>query len=411
MRERIYFLLIIILLINGCVSSSQIKERATSPATSEVKIDTATPPELLSTSFVTSTPMTVRVQEPVLVNRFVFLYDYLEIRDLYFVDKDTGWAIGHTQWWEDSVSSIACCKPRIFNTTDGGVSWSEINTDIISGLFNSIIFTDSTTGYIVGQEYFFDNSKALILRTNDGGKNWRRVDSAQQNGKLNYVMVTENNQFWSVGEDYNNSQNSRQSLILRSRDGFSWKVQKHPTEISGKLMAIDFSSDKVGYAVGYIGIHDAVPYIIKTIDAGESWEILAFPYNFGRLLDVTFLDDVTGYIIGQFGETGSIAITNDGGKSWTFKDLEPDIELSWLIESNNRFVIFGNCWHSWACNNLIGLFEGNEFIPFETLALPNETITAVGNPLDDGSITFITNAKPETWDAKYETAFYRYNVP
>jgi hypothetical protein len=29
----------------------------------------------------------------------------------------------------------------------------------------------------------------------------------------------------------------------------------------------------------------------------------------------------------------------------------------------------------------------------------------------DGSITFFTNTKPETWDTKYETTFYRYNVP
>ncbi len=123
------------------------------------------------------------------------------------------------------------------------------------------------------------------------------------------------------------------------------------------------------------------------------------------------MDEVTGYVIGQFGETSSIAITNDGGESWAIKNLEPDMESIWFTESSNRFVIFGNCWQSSACDNLIGLFDGQEFYPFETLALPNETNTAVGNPLDDGSIAFFTNTKPETWDAKYETAFYRYNVP
>ena len=409
-----YTVLTLILLTSGCAIPSQVEPEPTVLVTNDVVsiVASPTPPESLPTFIPTATVESVHLQEPVLVTKFIFPSDYLKINDLYFIDENNGWAVGRLDWYEPSVSSIACCKPKIFNTTDGGKNWKESETGITSGIINSITFVDSMTAYAVGQEFFFgiDTTaapNATILKTIDGGNSWVRVDGKKMSGALLQVITTNDHQIWSVGMGLDGPQ----SLILRSTDGLSWKIQKHPSETSGKLIAIDFSSDKVGYAVGYIGLDDAVPYIIKTIDAGESWEVLSFPYKFGRLLDVTFSDDVNGYVIGEFGEISSIAITNDGGLSWIFKNLEPDIVPNWFTESNNRVVIFGNCWHTSTCKNLIGLFDDNEFFPFETLTLPTETITAVGNPMNDGSITFVTNTKSETWDAQYETIFYRYNVP
>ena len=407
MRELRYVILAIVLITSACSTSNVTNDFVSSPAP-------LPPLETLSsiTSTLTPTAKSTHYQEPVLVTKFVFPSDYLEINDLYFTDDDTGWAVGRLDWYDDSISSIRCCKPIIFNTTDGGRNWKEIDAGIFSGILNSIVFVDWMTAYAVGQEYIYGIDPAftpntIILKTTDSGASWVQVGEKQMSGALLQVITTNDRNIWSVGFGLDGPQ----SLILRSADGLSWKVQKHPSEIGGKLIAVDFPSDKVGYAVGYIGLSDAAPYIIKTIDGGENWEVLSFPSIFGRLLDVAFLDESTGYVIGQFSETSSIAITNDGGESWTFKNLEPDIEPSWLTESSNRFVIIGNCWHLEACNNLIGLFDGNDFYSFETLALPTETITAVGNPMADGSIIFFTNTKPETWDAKYETTFYRYNVP
>lgn len=407
MRGIRYVILAIVLITSAC-SAPNVPNDFVSSSTP------ATPLETLSSITPTLTPTAenTHYQEPVLVTKFVFPSDYLEINGLYFADDDNGWAVGRRDWFDDSTSSIRCCNPIIFNTTDGGRNWKEVDAGISSGILNSIVFVDSMTAYAIGQEYFYGidptfTPNTIVLKTTDGGVSWAQVGEKQMSGALLQVIKTNDRNIWSVGFGLDGPQ----SLILRSADGLSWKAQKHPSEIGGKLIAVDFPSDKVGYAVGYIGLSDATPYIIKTIDGGENWEALSFPSIFGRLLDVIFLNEVTGYVIGQFGETSSIAITNDGGESWAIKNLEPDMESSWFTESGNRFVIFGNCWQSSACDNLIGLFDGQEFYPFETLALPNEIITAVGNPMDDGSITFVTNAKPETGNAEYETTIYRYNVP
>lgn len=412
--RRIHSIVVAIVLISaGCSTPSQLETKPTLSATSEVisNVIAPTPSRLPPTSIPTPTIEIIQQQEPTLVTKYVFPYDYLTINDVYFVDENNGWAVGDLEWYEQSVSSIACCKPKLLNTTDGGISWAEVETGINSGILNSIVWTDAMTGYIVGQEAFFENARALILRTTDGGKSWKRVGGNQQKGRLNFVVTTQNNGFWSVGEDYSNSFDSRQSLILRSTDGLNWKNQEHPSQIGAELTAIAFPSEKVGYAIGFVGHDSPDPYIIKTLDGGDNWVELPNPFTTGRLLDMVFVNDATGYIVGHHGDTGLIAITNDGSENWIIDKWQSGVWLNWFTESKNRFIIFGNCTDTDSCNNLIGLFNGKELVPFETVTFPDETFMAVGNSMSDGNINFIVNTKPETWDATYQTTFYRYNVP
>ena len=413
MKRIRYILLAMVFITGSCSTPSQVETEPSFSATSDIisNLIFPTPSALPPTSIPTPTVEIVQQQEPTLVTKYVFPYDYLTINDVYFIDENNGWAIGNLEWYEQTVSSIACCQPKLFNTTDGGGNWIEVETGIASGLLNSIVWTDAKTGYIVGQESFFENSKALILRTIDGGKHWKRVGGNQQKGRLNFVVATQNNGLWGVGEDYSNSLDSRQSLILRSMDGLNWKTQIHPSQIGAELTAIAFPSEKVGYAIGFIGHDSPDPYIIKTLDGGDNWVELPTPFTTGRLLDMVFLNDVTGYIVGHHGDTSLIAITNDGAENWTIDMLQSGVWLHWFTESKNRFVILGNCADTDYCNNLIGLFNGKELFPFETVTFPDGNFTAVGNSMSDGNITFVVNTKPETWDAKYQTTFFRYNVP
>lgn len=130
-------------------------------------------------------------------------------------------------------------------------------------------------------------------------------------------------------------------LIIFSDDsGSTWTQASVPTQ--SDLVAVDFPSDLKGWAVGHDGV------ILATTDGGSTWvkqldglqagenfveyykamaesgvsdvgaalELTELNYRDGPALpylDVWFKDELTGFVVGGF---GNIAGTVDGGKSW-----------------------------------------------------------------------------------------------
>ena len=58
----------------------------------------------------------------------------------------------------------------LFRTTDGGVTWTRLNSGV-DQIIGSIAFADATTGVAVGGE----QGMGFILRTTDGGATWEQV--------------------------------------------------------------------------------------------------------------------------------------------------------------------------------------------------------------------------------------------
>jgi len=103
--------------------------------------------------------------------------------------------------------------------------------------------------------------------------------------------------------------------VLYSLDeGRSWTQVQVP--VSANLTAVYFVDERHGWAVG----HDDV--ILRTEDAGDSWELVNFgPDNNRPLLDVWFADENRGYAVGAY---GAIYASRDGGRSWTLEPFEPE---------------------------------------------------------------------------------------
>lgn len=130
-------------------------------------------------------------------------------------------------------------------------------------------------------------------------------------------------------------------LILFSRDaGSRWAQAQVP--VQSDLVAVDMASELKGWAVGHDGV------ILATTDGGATWikqldgrmageqfinyyrerleqgdsrveralELTELNYRDGPALpylDVWFRDELTGFVVGGF---GNIARTDDGGKTW-----------------------------------------------------------------------------------------------
>ncbi|MBN3788512.1 hypothetical protein G3N94_16625 [Burkholderia sp. Ac-20353] len=134
----------------------------------------------------------------------------------------------------------------------------------------------------------------------------------------------------------------RGDIVYSDDDGKSWKQASVP--VSTDLVALSFSSDKQGWAVGHGGV------VVHTSDAGATWvkqmdgarfSALTLDYyqkmadrdpspevrhayeqakalgtdgSTQALLDVHFDSDTTGFVVGTFNR---IFRTEDGGKTWT----------------------------------------------------------------------------------------------
>ncbi len=200
------------------------------------------------------------------------------IEDVYFVDKDYGWAIGHT-----FINS----RGTIFKTTNGGDDWSVSIFDNPNRLVTSC-FVSRMTGWIGGEG---------ILKTTDGGLTW-----IKQNDKfINSICFTDENNGWAVGN----------SQILNTTDaGTHWYLYNAGTIINNTFNSIIFINKQVGFIC-------ADGYIFKTKDSGKTWNKVSAPQK--EYYRVAFSDSLHGNAIGNNYTT---CRTTDGGDSWTEQKLD-----------------------------------------------------------------------------------------
>lgn len=150
-----------------------------------------------------------------------------------------------------------------------------------------------------------------ILETKDGGLSFTALDSGTHLALYDVGVVGE--KIWISGQE---------GLIVHSADGGkTFSPQKSGTE--NYLFAIHMLDEKRGFAVGDRST------LVETKDGGETWEARKVaPESAGEeeenpdlllamqdpiLYDVHFLDESTGWVVGEFGR---ILRTDDGGATW-----------------------------------------------------------------------------------------------
>ncbi len=137
-------------------------------------------------------------------------------------------------------------------------------------------------------------------------------------------------------------------IVIRSEDGENW--QQMPVPSQATLTAIYFSDANTAWLVG----HDAV--ILKSSDAGESWEIVyAAPEKESPLLDIVFYDACCGFAVGAY---GLMLETKDHGLSWQERTLPDEFdrhinaalvmdEWLFLVGESGTFLRSNNHGETW----------------------------------------------------------------
>jgi photosystem II stability/assembly factor-like uncharacterized protein len=193
-----------------------------------------------------------------------------------------------------AIGATAAAEPKVMPSKD-----------IRQGLF-AACFNSPTDGWIAGD-------LGRVYRTKDGGKTWLQNEVAPDRRPFFSISCLGPDKAWVT---------STHARVHHTADGgATWKEMKAPGDRN--LLSVAFVNDKRGIAVGDFGL------LVRTEDGGETWEEVQLPDDLklpetanemgvfpGDILlyGVSFVDENTGWIAGEF---GSILKTEDGGKTWT----------------------------------------------------------------------------------------------
>ena len=203
------------------------------------------------------------------------------LNSVFFVNNNIGWAVGSAN--------------TIIKTTDGGESWIN-KLDLGRTILNSVYFINQNKGCVVGYDPEFYPPNGKILLTSDGGEIW---DSASFNIalKLNGVFFASEQVVYTVGEE---------ATVLKSTDGgINWTDVG--LDSSYTLNSLFFINENTGWVVGNSRRR------FQTTNGGISWEPHHITTNYENINSVFFINANKGWALGS----GIVAITNDGGETWT----------------------------------------------------------------------------------------------
>lgn len=195
--------------------------------------------------------------------------DSLQFRDVHAVDADTAYL----------MSSGNGELSRIYKTVDGGATWQlQFTSHEPRAFYDCMAFWDSDHGIAMSDEV---GGRFPIIATADGGRHWNPVDP----GALPAALPGEGS-FAASG-----------SCVVARAPGRAW----------------------IGTG------NTSAARVLRTADGGRSWDVAKTPLPAGEgvgLASVAFRDDLHGVAMGgAMMDTSScaddIAITSDGGLSWT----------------------------------------------------------------------------------------------
>ena len=179
----------------------------------------------------------------------------------------------------------------ILRTVNGGAAWTVVNDDPSRRLF-AVRFASPTVGLALGRQ-------GLLLRTTDAGASWSPITWSSQVAALSAIAFGSAT-LGVVGDD--------SGALFRTTDaGLTWA----PVGSAGTatLTSIDFADASTVIAVGGYGV------IARSPDGGATWTTLVpMDLNATDLTAVRFASPTLGYIVGS---AGLMKRTTDGGKTWT----------------------------------------------------------------------------------------------
>jgi photosystem II stability/assembly factor-like uncharacterized protein len=212
-----------------------------------------------------------------------------------------------------------------WRSTDGGMNWTRtlVGAGALPASWN-LAFYDNLTGMIVGQGGY-------LFKTIDGGLSWAMLNSGIGGVEFYDLKMFDDQTGLAVGQN---------GYFLRTENGGThWSSDR--LKVTGltlfrdeTLRAVDLVDSNFAVAAGYNGV------VYKSFDRGANWQSIGYPLLPDDYLieGVKFTTHDIGYVSGTRPQVSIDTYrTTDGGASWTslgmpahFVDFV-DVNHGWLM--------------------------------------------------------------------------------
>lgn len=241
----------------------------------------------------------------------------------------------------DATSGSPSDEGGIWYTRDGGLTWTETTTQPFAGAENvsgvaCFALGRNTTRVVVTRGTTDVAAPMEIAYSDNWGLTWTVVAVGSVNGQFapgaESIFALDAYNIWLVaGNGY----------IYYSDDaGLTWTTQNAGVATVNALWAINFVTDRIGYAVG------AADTILKTEDGGQSWT--ATLDNTGVVAIIRTLDVLDSDHVWVGTSTGRLWYTEDGGETWEERAFGGGTGIVSAVKFADGSSLFGFMLHNTA---------------------------------------------------------------
>lgn len=266
----------------------------------------------------------------------------------------------------------------VFKTTDGGVSWTDLNVPYTKSLF----FINPLTGYGAG----YNNT---IAKTTNGGGTWSQENPVITNHVLKSIFFSSPQNGYAVGL---NTQSNSAIIYRTTNSGMNWVLNNLQAQ-NVEFRSVNFPVTDTGYIVGAQS-DDNSGVIYKTFDAGTTW--IQQGVTNRSLNSVFFVNSRVGYAVGK---NGMVLKTVDGSVIWNseLSNTQQDINSVYFVAEDVGFTagVSGTVQKTVNGGNLGPPFALSGFINYEGSGLPvaSGKVYAVKYDFPTNSIIYVDTAQ------------------
>jgi photosystem II stability/assembly factor-like uncharacterized protein len=207
---------------------------------------------------------------------------------------------------------VTLMQSGLYRTDDAGATWTHVWPRPAPFPVGSTAFADGSNGLGFGEGGFFSSDPGAVYGTKDGGTTWARVGSLGPSspGGLTFVDPTT-----AIGAAVVGGNHARHIIVRTTDAGKTWERIPGPVRIG-------WGPDVVNAATWFQYRRNANIY--RTTDAGKTWQMTGHLEHISAL---AFTSATNGWVVRYNRDvhvgTVTVARTTDAGKTWSFVEQLP----------------------------------------------------------------------------------------